>query len=168
LGTSPDTFLKAISTFTGASKRLEKISENRNTIVYRDFAHAPSKVKATVEAVKQQYQNRKLIAVLELHTFSSLNENFMTEYEGAMDEADEAAVFYSRHALELKRMPPLPKQLVKNGFAKKGLNVITDKKDLLAWLLEQDYTNASLVLMSSGNYDGLDINSFAKNITEKQ
>jgi UDP-N-acetylmuramate: L-alanyl-gamma-D-glutamyl-meso-diaminopimelate ligase len=164
LGIDAATFVKAISTFTGASKRLEKIAENENTIVYRDFAHAPSKLKATIEAVKQQFPNRKLIAVFELHTFSSLNEKFMEEYRGSMNKADAPAVFYSKHALELKRMPDLPKDIVKKGFEKEGLEVITDKEELNQWLRQQDYRNANLVLMSSGNYDGLDVLSFAESI----
>jgi UDP-N-acetylmuramate: L-alanyl-gamma-D-glutamyl-meso-diaminopimelate ligase len=159
------TFINAISSFTGASKRLEKIAENDNAIVYRDFAHAPSKVKATIDAVKHQYPERQLVAVLELHTFSSLNEGFMSEYAGALEKADMAAVFYSQHALQLKRMPDLPKEVVERGFKKEGLFVITDKNELLVWLSKQQYKNASLVLMSSGNYDGLDINSFAQKIT---
>lgn len=159
------TFIKAISSFTGASKRLEKIAENVNTIVYRDFAHAPSKVKATIDALKHQYPERQLVAVLELHTFSSLNEDFMIEYVGAMDKADKAAVFYSKHALQLKRMPDLPKEVVENGFRKEGLVVITDKDELLTWLSNQEYEKSNFVLMSSGNYDGLDISSFAQKIT---
>lgn len=167
LGIDAATFVNAIGSFTGASKRLEKIAENDSTIIYRDFAHAPSKVKATIDAVKQQYPDRKLVAVLELHTFSSLNEDFMSEYKGAMEKADEAAVFYSNHALELKRMPHLPKAVVVNGFQKNGLAVITDKNSLYNWLSERQYKNANLVFMSSGNYDGLDIIDFAKKITEK-
>ena len=89
---------------------MEILAKNRDVTVFRDFAHAPSKVKATIEAVKQQYPGRKLVAALELHTFSSLNEQFMEEYKGAMDKADEAAVFYSEHALQLKRLPSLPKE----------------------------------------------------------
>ncbi len=158
-------FLKAIANFTGASKRLELLAKNNHTNVYRDFAHAPSKVKATMEAVKQQFPNRKLIAVLELHTFSSLNENFMKEYNGAMDNADVAAVFFSKHALDLKRMPELPKNKVYDGFAKDGLTVINEKKDLEKWLAQQSYENANLLLMSSGNYDGTDIIAFANTIT---
>lgn len=158
-------FVNAISNFTGASKRLEKIAENKGTIVYRDFAQAPSKVKATMESVKKQYPDRKLIAIFELHTFSSLNKDFIGEFKGAMDKADKAAVFYSKHALELKRMPELPKQVVLEGFAKENLEVITDKEDLLNWLDNNQYKIASVVFMSSGNYEGLDINSFAKKIT---
>ena len=164
-GVSEAAFVQAIGSFTGASKRLEVMAANTQTIVYRDFAHAPSKVKATIEAVKQQYPDRKLVAVLELHTYSSLNEQFMKEYNGAMEKADAAAVFYSKHALELKRMPALPKEQVYEGFNKKGLAVINDKTALDAWLHAQHFTNANLVLMSSGNYDGLDIITFAKNIT---
>lgn len=157
LGISTSTFIRSIAGFAGAAKRLELLAENKTSNIYRDFAHAPSKVKATIEAVKQQYPERKLIALLELHTFSSLNENFMKEYKGAMEEADEAGVFYSSHALELKRMPELKKEKVKEGFAKNNLEVITTKDDLASWLTNKDYSNANLLLMSSGNYDGLDI-----------
>ncbi|MDI3319026.1 UDP-N-acetylmuramate--L-alanine ligase [Pinibacter soli] len=163
-GVDTNTFLKTIASFTGASKRLELLAKNDGTNVYRDFAHAPSKAKATIEAVKQQFPGRKLIAVFELHTFSSLNEKFMSEYKGAMDKADEAVVFYSNHALELKRMPPLDPPVVEKGFDKKGLVVINDKNKLQDWLQKQDYKNANLLLMSSGNYDGLDILTFAKEI----
>ncbi|HEY8689591.1 MAG TPA: Mur ligase family protein [Chitinophagaceae bacterium] len=157
LGVSAAIFVKAITDFAGASKRLELLAENNDYNIYRDFAHAPSKVKATIDAVKQQFPNRKLIAVLELHTYSSLNENFMKEYEGAMDAADEAVVFYSSHALELKRMPELSKEKVKEGFAKDNLAVINKKEELEQFLQNQNYSNANLLLMSSGNYDGLDI-----------
>jgi UDP-N-acetylmuramate: L-alanyl-gamma-D-glutamyl-meso-diaminopimelate ligase len=165
LGMNAATFVKAISSFTGAAKRLELLARNENTIVYRDFAHAPSKVKATIDAVKQQFPDRTLIAVLELHTYSSLNEQFMSEYKGAMDKADKAAVFFSRHALELKRMPELPAEKVYAGFGKQGLKVLNDKGDLMQWLQQQPYKNACLVLMSSGNYDGADIFSFAQGVT---
>lgn len=164
LGVDSFTFVEAIGSFTGASKRLEKIVESNNTIVYRDFAHAPSKVKATIEAVKQQYPGRLLIAVLELHTFSSLNSEFLPEYKGALDKADKAVVFYSQHALELKRMPNLPKELVLSGFAKENLEVITNKEELKQWLQMQEYRNANFLFMSSGNYDGLDVYSFAEKI----
>jgi UDP-N-acetylmuramate: L-alanyl-gamma-D-glutamyl-meso-diaminopimelate ligase len=165
LGIDASTFIKAIGNFTGASKRLELMANNSSTSVYRDFAHAPSKVKATIDAVKQQYPERKLIAILELHTFSSLNEKFMKEYNGAMDKADHAIVFYAKHALELKRMPDLPKNQVIEGFNKEGLLVINDKEELNDWLSKQEYKNANLLLMSSGNYDGLDVATFAKDIT---
>ena len=165
LGMDAATFIKAVADFTGAAKRLELLARNENTIAYRDFAHAPSKVKATIEAVKQQFPDRTLVAVLELHTYSSLNEQFMNEYKGAMDKADKAAVFYSRHALELKRMPELPVEKVVAGFSKEGLKVLNDKADLWQWLQQQNYEHACLLLMSSGNYDGIDILTFAREIT---
>ncbi len=165
LGITAADFITAIGSFTGAAKRLELIGSNAGTHVYRDFAHAPSKVKATIDAVKAQYPGRRLLAVLELHTFSSLNEKFMEEYRGAMDKADDAVVFYSKHALELKRMPDLPAEKVKLGFAKPALQVFNDREALDQWLRQQDYENANLLFMSSGNYDGLDILTFAKQIT---
>jgi UDP-N-acetylmuramate: L-alanyl-gamma-D-glutamyl-meso-diaminopimelate ligase len=166
LGVAANDFVSAIASFTGAAKRLELLASSDTTNVYRDFAHAPSKVKATIEAVKQQYPNRKLIGILELHTFSSLNEQFMSEYKGAMDKADSAIVFYSKHALELKRMPDLPAEKVSEGFGKEGLMVMNDKETLWNWLQHQSYNNSNLVLMSSGNYDGLDMLTFAKQITQ--
>jgi UDP-N-acetylmuramate: L-alanyl-gamma-D-glutamyl-meso-diaminopimelate ligase len=152
--------------FSGASKRLELLASNTNINVYRDFAHAPSKVKATVEAVKKQYPERKLFGILELHTYSSLNTAFMEQYKGAFDQLDVGVVFYSKHALELKRMPDLPVEKVIEGFDKNGLIVINDSIKLSEWLSEQDFSNSNICLMSSGNYDGLDIFSFAKAITQ--
>lgn len=166
LGVGADAFLRGMRSFTGAAKRLELLGKNDQVNVYRDFAHAPSKVKATIEAVKKQFPDRSLIAVLELHTYSSLNEEFMSQYKGAMDLADKAAVFYSRHALELKRMPLLAPGKVVAGFGKTGLAVITHKEELEAWLMKQSYKNANLLLMSSGNYDGMDILTFAHQITQ--
>ena len=165
IGISAADFVRAIANFTGASKRLELLASNEQVNVYRDFAHAPSKVKATIEAVKQQYPNRELIAILELHTFSSLNEAFMSEYNGALAKADTAIVFYSKHALELKRMPDLPADKVREGFNQPGLLVMNHKEDLQNWLENRSFDQANLVLMSSGNYDGLDMLTFAKRIT---
>ena len=167
LGVSTKTFIEAIADFTGASKRLEILAKNDDVAVFRDFAHAPSKVKATIEAVKQQYPEKKLIAVLELHTYSSLNEKFMIEYKTTMDKADEVAVFYSGHALELKKLPPLSAEKVQEGFEKQGLNVFNTREELEKWLTSRQYSNTNLVLMSSGNYDGADIHTFANLITKK-
>ncbi|MBO9631710.1 MAG: peptidoglycan synthetase [Chitinophagaceae bacterium] len=168
LGVDAATFTSAIASFTGASKRLELMAKNAQTAVYRDFAHAPSKVKATIDAVKQQYPDRTLFAVLELHTFSSLNEQFMHQYHGAMDKADKAVVYYSNHALELKRLPPLNEAKIKEGFGKDGLVVMNNKDVLMEWLQGQQYQNSNLLLMSSGNYDGADMLTFAKNIVESK
>ena len=164
LGVSAETFLEEISGFTGASKRLELLASDGQTRMYRDFAHAPSKVKATMLAMKEQFPDHQLIAVLELHTYSSLNASFMKEYKGVMDPADKAVVFYSAHALELKRMPPLDPDHVKSGFETKGLIVINSAHELSQWLRAQTYEKTNLLLMSSGNYDGLDIATFAKEI----
>jgi len=166
LGLSSKQFINAIGSFTGASKRLELLAANESAIFYRDFAHAPSKVKATIEAVKNQFPDKKFIAALELHTYSSLNEAFIKEYKGAMDNADEASVFYSKHALELKRMPDLPKETVKKGFAKQNLQVFNHRPELEHWLQNLDYKNSVTVFMSSGNYDGMDTESFARRITQ--
>ena len=167
LGINAEKFTGAIQSFTGAAKRLELIARNEDNIFYRDFAHAPSKVKATIEAVKNQFPEKKMIAILELHTYSSLNEQFMNEYNGSLDKADIAAVFYSKHALELKRMPELKKEAVKKGFNKKNMAVFNNKEELNSWLNELDLTNAVVLFMSSGNYDGIDIDAFAHTITRK-
>lgn len=165
-GISAADFARAISSFTGAAKRLEVLAKNDRTVFYRDFAHAPSKVKATIEAVKQQFPKRRIITALELHTFSSLNEAFMKEYNGALEAAGEACVFYSRHALELKRMPPLDPEIVKKGFNKKQLQVFNEREQLEQWLNSRDFSDAVMVFMSSGNYDGLDIEAFAERIIQ--
>ncbi|MEO6455836.1 MAG: Mur ligase family protein [Ginsengibacter sp.] len=157
LGISTEIFVKAIGSFNGASLRLELISSAETSNIYRDFAHAPSKVKASVDAVKQQFPDRKLIAILELHTYSSLNEIFLKEYEDTMNPADIALVFYSGHALALKRLPLLPKQKVVEGFQKDNLVVLTEKDELENWLQRQQYSNTNLLLMSSGNFEGIDI-----------
>lgn len=157
LGVSTEHFLQAISSFKGASRRLELLANNESCNIFRDFAHAPSKLKATTQAVKQQFPSRKLIAVFELHTYSSLNEKFLGEYEDALEKADESVVFYSPHALEIKRLPYLDPEKIRAGFKKESLNIINDKDALLNWLRSRDYKNANLLLMSSGNYDGIDV-----------
>jgi len=157
LGMEDADFAKGIATFEGAAKRLQLIAENKNGNIYRDFAHAPSKVKASINAVKQQFPENKLVAILELHTFSSLNKDFMEEYKGAMEKADEAIVFYSKHALELKGMKFLEPEIVKNGFQKQNLEVITERKNLEDKLKNQPLKNTNFLFMSSGNYDGMDI-----------
>jgi len=166
LGVTSKQFIDSIHSFTGAAKRLELLARNGSTVFYRDFAHAPSKVKATIEALKNQFPEKQIIAVLELHTFSSLNEAFMKEYNGALQAADQAAVFYSKHALELKRMPDLPKETVKEGFGKKGLSVFNERSELENWLNDLDFDNAVVAFMSSGNYDGIDTEAFANRIIQ--
>lgn len=157
LGMSETGFASAIATFAGASKRLELIAANDHYKIYRDFAHAPSKVKASIDAVKLQFPQIKLMAILELHTFSSLNKDFMNQYSGTMGQADEAIIFYSKHALELKRMNPLDPEIVKQGFQKNDLEVINDRKELEERLKREGKDHINFLFMSSGNYDGLDI-----------
>jgi UDP-N-acetylmuramate: L-alanyl-gamma-D-glutamyl-meso-diaminopimelate ligase len=168
LGVGVGEFLRGMTSFAGASRRLELLAARGSVNIYRDFAHAPSKVKATIRAVKTQFPDRRLIAVLELHTYSSLNEQFLSEYKGSLDPADEAVVFYSRHALELKRLPPLPEERVKEEFGKPGLAVIQDREELRAWLMRKSFKNVNLLLMSSGNYDGLDVTALSAEIIQQE
>ena len=165
LGLSAAEFLQAMQDFTGAAKRLELLAANSNTRVYRDFAHAPSKVTATMQALRKQFPLQTLIAVLELHTYSSLNENFLHEYNHSMDGADKAAVFYAAHAWEIKKLPPLSAEKVLAGFDSADLEVFNQPDQLLQWLSQQDYQNSIVLLMSSGNFDGADMLTFAKTIT---
>ena len=165
LGINATEFLQAMHDFSGAAKRLELIASNSSTRVFRDFAHAPSKVTATLQAIRQQFPHHTILAVLELHTFSSLNELFLHEYNQSLNAADKAVVFYAAHALELKKLPPLTKEKVQEGFNRKDLEIIQDKTVLVNWLQNQDYSNSVLLLMSSGNFDGVDMLTFAKSIT---
>ncbi len=167
LNVSDSNFYKAISTYKGANNRLEKLAETGSTTVFRDFAHAPSKLKATINAVKEQFPNRLLVACFELHTYSSLNEAFLHQYAHCMDEADVAIVYFSPHALELKKLPMLDAQKVAAAFEKQDLYVFTDSQALEKELLSNQWANANLLMMSSGNYDGIDVKALAGKIAEK-
>jgi UDP-N-acetylmuramate: L-alanyl-gamma-D-glutamyl-meso-diaminopimelate ligase len=156
MGIDEDDFYEAIATFRGASKRLEKIVESKSTVVFKDFAHSPSKVMATTKAVREQFPEKKLIACLELHTFSSLNPQFLKEYEKSLDPADEAIVFFSPEALKLKKMQPISEDQIRLAFNKKNLIVYTNPLEFKAHIKDLDYSNSVLLLMSSGNYGGLD------------
>ena len=164
MGVDADDFYEAISTFKGASKRLEKIAENKTSVAYKDFAHSPSKVKATTQAVKNQFPNRKLIACLELHTYSSLNPEFLDEYKGALDAADSAIVFYSPHAVLLKNLEAIKTEQIDAAFGRQDLIVFTNPADFKTYLYAQDFEDTSLLLMSSGNYGGLDFDEVKKYI----
>ena len=155
MGIDEDEFYEAIATFKGASKRLEKITENNHTVVYKDFAHSPSKVAATTKAVKEQYSDRQLIACLELHTYSSLNADFLKLYEGALDEADEAVVFYSPDAVKIKQLEEITADQIGQAFNRKDLIIYTNPTEFQNYLKEKDFNNTALLLMSSGNYGGL-------------
>jgi len=156
MGIDEDDFYEAIATFKGASKRLEKIAESNNSVAYKDFAHSPSKVQATTNAVKEQYQNRTLVACLELHTYSSLNAEFLKEYKGALDSADVAVVFYSPHAVEIKKLKEVTHQQIADAFQRDDLIIYTNPEDFKQFLFAQNFKDKALLLMSSGNYGGLD------------
>ena len=156
MGIDEDDFYEAISTFKGASKRLEKIAESNTSVAYKDFAHSPSKVSATTKAVKEQYADRTLVACLELHTYSSLNAEFLKEYKGALDAADVAVVFYSPHAVEIKKLEAVTHQQIANAFERDDLIIYTNPDDFKNYLFSQNFDNKALLLMSSGNYGGLD------------
>jgi UDP-N-acetylmuramate: L-alanyl-gamma-D-glutamyl-meso-diaminopimelate ligase len=164
LGIAEKDFLKAIATFTGAGKRLEKVFENQSFIMYKDYAHAPSKVLATTQAVKKQYPQRKLVACLELHTYSSLNTEFLPLYHQTLKEADMAFVYFNPKALAIKRMPNLEKETVKNYFGKENLEVFDDRNLLEKALQNIDYQNTNLLMMSSGTFDGLDFQELAQTL----
>jgi UDP-N-acetylmuramate: L-alanyl-gamma-D-glutamyl-meso-diaminopimelate ligase len=160
MGIDEDDFYEAISTFKGASKRLEKIAENSKSVAYKDFAHSPSKVEATTKAVKEQYNDRTLVACLELHTYSSLNAEFLKEYKGALNAADVAVVFYSPHAVEIKKLEEVTKEQIAQAFERDDLIIYTNPEDFKKFLFAQNFDNKSLLLMSSGNYGGLDFQKF--------
>jgi UDP-N-acetylmuramate: L-alanyl-gamma-D-glutamyl-meso-diaminopimelate ligase len=162
VGVDEDDFYEAIASFKGASKRLEKIAQNQSTVVFKDFAHSPSKVMATTNAVKKQYTDRQVLACLELHTYSSLNADFLKEYEGALDAADMAVVFYSPHAVEIKQLEKVSVAQIKDAFKRDDLIIYTDPAEFRAYLFNQELTNTAVLLMSSGNYGGLDFEEVAK------
>ena len=156
IGVGEEEFYEAIATFKGASKRLEKIAETKSTVVFKDFAHSPSKVKATTTAVKNQYNSRTVLACLELHTYSSLNAEFLKEYVGALDKADKAVVFYSPSAVKIKQLENVSEEQIRDAFQREDLMVYTDPKEFKEFLFAQKLDDTALLLMSSGNYGGLD------------
>lgn len=157
MGVDEADFYEAIASFKGASKRLEKIAENGKNVAYKDFAHSPSKVAATTKAVKEQYPERTLIACLELHTYSSLNAEFLKEYEGALDNADVAVVFYSPDAVKIKQLEEVTYEQIAKAFNREDLIIYTNPAAFKEYLyhLKYDTEGVALLLMSSGNYGGL-------------
>ena len=156
MGVQQEDFYEAIATFKGASKRLERIGQGPTSIAYKDFAHSPSKVRATTQALKSQYPERSLLACLELHTYSSLNPEFLSEYKGTLNDADKAVVFYSPNAVKIKKLDAVSSSQILKAFQREDLVVFTDPAAFQDYLFEQDFTDTSLLLMSSGNYGGLD------------
>ncbi|MGB5358193.1 MAG: cyanophycin synthetase, partial [Eudoraea sp.] len=157
MGVDEEDFYEAIASFKGASKRLEKIAEKNNTIIFKDYAHSPSKVTATTKAVKEQYPDRKIIACLELHTYSSLNSTFLKEYKGSLKDADIAAVFYISESLAIKGLEPITIEQIANAFQIDSKQIFGDSHKFKDFLVAQDFNNAVLLFMSSGNYGGLNM-----------
>ena len=166
IGINEDKFYLAIQSFKGASKRLELVAKNETCSVYKDFAHSPSKLKATTAAMKQQFTSRKLLACMELHTFSSLNEDFLNQYKDAMTSADEAIVYFNPHTIAHKKLKPISEEQVKNAFGGDNLKVYTDSKMLLQDLLSMNWKNKNLLMMSSGNFDGIDFKELGNSIVK--
>jgi len=164
LGINESDFYQSIISFKGAANRLQLVAENEHTTIFKDFAHAPSKLKATVEAVNLQFQHRKLLAVMELHTYSSLSKNFLAHYRGSMDQADIPVIFFDPAAIALKKLPPITIEDVFEGFGNKKLKIFTNPLQLQEFILQQNYVNCNLLLMSSGNFGGLEIMKLAEKI----
>ena len=172
IGVNPDDFYREISTFTGASNRLEKICETADSVAYKDFAHSPSKLKATINAVRERYPEKKLVAAMELHTFSSLMADFLPQYKGCMAEADVAYVYFNPKVIEHKRLTPITKEEVRDAFGTKNVEVFTESEALQAALREavRGYQlritgqGIALLMMSSGTFDGVNVKEFAEEL----
>ena len=157
LGIMEEEFYEAIMSFKGASKRLEKVERTDGGLLYKDFAHAPSKVKATVIAFAEQFPDKETYGFLELHTYSSLNPIFLEQYDHALDGLNHAIVFYSEDALKIKRMDPISPDLIKEKFKNQNLKVFTNAEDLHKYWETLDKTKGAFLMMSSGNFGGLDL-----------
>ena len=166
MGVDQDDFYEAISSFSGASKRLEKVAENTSCVVYKDFAHSPSKVKATTEAVKSQYPNRLLVACLELHTYSSLNTTFLEQYKGTLDAADTAVVFYSPQAVEIKKLDSVSETQIETAFEREDLIVFTDLTRFKNYITSLEFAQKTVLLMSSGSYGNLDFETLKTKVSD--
>ena len=168
IGVAPDDFYREISTFTGASNRLEKICETETSVAYKDFAHSPSKLKATINAVRERYPEKKLIACMELHTFSSLMADFLPQYKGCMAEADVAYVYFNPKVIEHKRLTPITKEEVKAAFGTENVEVFTESEAMTEAISRQysafSHQGIALLMMSSGTFDGVNVKEFAKEL----
>lgn len=166
IGINAENFLNAMCDFKGAGRRLQKVAEKENFVMFKDFAHSPSKLLATTNAIKHQYQNRKVIACMELHTFSSLKEEFLPHYHNTMANADLALVYYNPDVVKHKKLQPISKQKVFDGF---GGNVIvsTETSEVLDFIFKQDLSNTVLLMMSSGNFDGINYDELGHELQRK-
>ncbi|MCF2500019.1 UDP-N-acetylmuramate--L-alanine ligase [Dyadobacter chenhuakuii] len=166
LGITDDEFYGAIQSFKGASKRLELLGKSETVNIYRDFAHAPSKVEATTAALKEQYPERTLVACAELHTFSSLNKAFLSQYRRKLKAADIAVVYYNPQTVEHKRLEPISEEDIRTAFKRDDLKVFTDSAEMVAFLKTLTWENANLLLMSSGTYGDLDLKALATELLD--
>ncbi|MEM8528852.1 MAG: Mur ligase family protein [Bacteroidota bacterium] len=165
LGISETQFFEAITSFKGAAKRLQLLREEEQMVAYLDFAHAPSKVEATIKALKAQFPERELVACLELHTFSSLNKAFLPQYAQTMNAADRALVFFSEHTLEMKRLPKITKEEVAAAFQHSNIQVFTESENLQEVLLKIQWNNKNLLMMSSGTFGGVKYRDFVEKLS---
>ena len=163
MGIHPHTFFQSITSFTGAGKRLQKVVENKTFTMFKDFAHSPSKLKATTTAVKEQFKNRKVIACMELHTFSSLKKEFLPHYKGAMDKADEAIVYFNHEVVKHKKLDPISEDMVLDAFGGK-VKVITETNDVLNFIKNTNWKDSVLLMMSSGTFDGVNYEELGEEI----
>lgn len=166
IGIAPHDFFTALQSFSGAGKRLQKVVENEHFTLFKDFAHSPSKLKATTTAVKEQFKERKVVACMELHTFSSLKKEFLPHYKGAMAQADEALVYFSHDVVKHKKLEPISPELVVECFGG-NVNVMTETADVLAFIRSKDWNNAVLLMMSSGNFDGINYEALGEELMRK-
>ncbi|MFK7809959.1 MAG: UDP-N-acetylmuramate--L-alanine ligase [Saprospiraceae bacterium] len=165
VGISTEEFIKAIKTFKGAAKRLQLLKKNKTGgEAFLDFAHAPSKVAATTKAMRARAGTQKVVACLELHTFSSLNKKFLSQYKGSLDAADKAIVYFSEHTLKMKKLKPITREEVAKAFAHKNIQVFTDNKKVISALKRFKFTDKKLLLMSSGTFSGIDLKKLAKEL----
>jgi UDP-N-acetylmuramate: L-alanyl-gamma-D-glutamyl-meso-diaminopimelate ligase len=165
LGITNEQFYEAIPSFKGASGRLEKVYEHNSFTAYKDFAHAPSKVKATVKAVKELNGTKDVVACLELHTYSSLNKKFLPQYRDSMKLAQTAIVYFNPEKVKNKNLEPISVEEVKKAFNLPSLNVFTDTSSLTDFIKSQNYNNKNLLMMSSGDFGGMDIPTIAASLT---
>ncbi|MBU3660164.1 MAG: peptidoglycan synthetase [Flavobacteriales bacterium] len=163
IGIQTTDFLNAMRDFTGAGKRLQKVSEKADFVMFKDFAHSPSKLKATTNAIKHQYPTRKVVACMELHTFSSLKKEFLPHYKNAMEKADIAVVYYSPEVVKHKKLEPISKAQVLDGFGRNVL-VMDETADVLTFIRAQKWENSVLLMMSSGNFDGIDYDALGEEL----
>lgn len=164
IGIAPEEFLQAVTSFAGAAKRLQTLKSNNSSTIFLDFAHSPSKLKATTAAVKKQYPGRRLVACMELHTFSSLNRSFLPQYQHSMKEADEAIVFFNPEVVEHKKLPLFDKNDVLTAFDQDNLTVYTDSNELIERLKTTCWDNTNLLIMTSGNFSGVDLKQLAEDL----